>query len=69
MFDQEVVQISPDGGFSPQGMDDFISIEQELELLPGDLQWREHFDLEPLWQAQQDAGLEQNPKPDEVQAP
>jgi len=69
VFDQEVVQVSPDGGFSPAGMDDFIKVEQDLELLPADVEWRKHFDLDALWQAQEALGLEQNPKPDEVQAP
>jgi ABC-type nitrate/sulfonate/bicarbonate transport system substrate-binding protein len=69
VFDDEVIQISPDGGFDVQSMDDFIAQEQELDLLPADLEWREHFDFEPLWTAQEELGLEPNPSPEEVQAP
>jgi ABC-type nitrate/sulfonate/bicarbonate transport system substrate-binding protein len=67
VWPEEVVQISPDGGFEPAAMTKLVKEEQELELLPSDLEWKQYFDFKPLWQAQEEAGLKQNPDPKEVE--
>ncbi|MBX5441994.1 MAG: ABC transporter substrate-binding protein [Solirubrobacteraceae bacterium] len=69
VFADEVIQISPDGGFDVAAMDALIDEEKELDLVPADLDWRAHFDLEPLWAAQEALGLKPNPSPEAVQAP
>lgn len=67
VFDKEVIQVSPDGGFDVAAMDQLISQEQDLELLPADLEWREYFDFQPLWTAQEELDLEQNPASADVE--
>ncbi|MDO8213594.1 ABC transporter substrate-binding protein [Conexibacter sp. CPCC 206217] len=66
-FPEEVEQISPDGGFSVRAMDDLITEEQRLDLLPADLNWREFFDLAPLWRVQRALGLPESPAAAEMQ--
>jgi ABC-type nitrate/sulfonate/bicarbonate transport system substrate-binding protein len=67
VWPEEVVQISPDGGFEPAAMDKLVKEEQELELLPSDLEWKQYFDFKPLWQAQKEEGLKENPPAKEVE--
>jgi ABC-type nitrate/sulfonate/bicarbonate transport system substrate-binding protein len=67
VWPEEVVQISPDGGFEPAAMDKLVKEEQELELLPSDLEWKQYFDFKPLWTAQKEAGLKENPPAKEVE--
>jgi ABC-type nitrate/sulfonate/bicarbonate transport system substrate-binding protein len=65
-YSDEVDQISPDGGFDPAEMDELVKEETQLDLLPGDLQWRDHVDLGPLHEAQKKVGLDENPTDAEV---
>lgn len=67
VWPEEVVQISPDGGFEPAAMDKLVKEEQELELLPADLEWKQYFDFKPLWTAQKESGLKENPPAKEVE--
>lgn len=67
VWPEEVVQISPDGGFEPAAMDKLVKEEQELELLPADLEWKQYFDFKPLWTAQKEVGLKENPPAKEVE--
>jgi len=64
VYDKEIIQISPDGGFDPADMDKLITDEQDLELVPADLEWRDYFDFKPLNEAQAALGLPENPSPD-----
>ncbi len=36
------------------------------ELLPADLEWRQYFDFKPLWTAQKESGLKEDPPAKEV---
>lgn len=60
-YQVEIEQISPDGGFEVADMEDLVTTELELGLLPEGMDWREHVDLEPLWEAQEAAGLKRRP--------
>ncbi len=60
-YSDEVDQLSPDGGFDPAEMDALVKEEANLDLLPKDLQWRDHVDLGPLHEAQKKLGLDENP--------
>lgn len=67
LFPIEVEQISADGGFEADEMDEFIAQAIELEAAPPDTDWRAHIDLGPLWEAQEAVGLPQRPAPDSIE--
>jgi ABC-type nitrate/sulfonate/bicarbonate transport system substrate-binding protein len=50
-----------DGGFEVSDMDDFITTQTELEVIPPNTDWREFTNLVPLWRAQKANGLELRP--------
>jgi ABC-type nitrate/sulfonate/bicarbonate transport system substrate-binding protein len=62
LYEVEIAQFSPDGGFeSAQVMDDFVA---ELALtgdVPEGLEWRPFFNLQYLWEAQEALGLPRRP--------
>jgi NitT/TauT family transport system substrate-binding protein len=66
LYEVEIEQLSPDGGFEVADMDALIDLQIELEALPQGMEWRDHIDLEPLWEAQEAAGLDRRPAPDSV---
>lgn len=62
LYQVEIEQISPDGGFEVADMEELVRTQLELGLLPEGMDWREHVDLEPLWEAQEAAGLPRRPE-------
>lgn len=62
VYDLEVEQISQDGGFVPEEMDELVEEQQQLENLPEDIDWREYVDLGPLHEVQDALGLERRPE-------
>jgi ABC-type nitrate/sulfonate/bicarbonate transport system substrate-binding protein len=60
-------QLSKDGGFDVDQMDELVKEEGQLDLLPKGLEWRKYSDFGPLWDAQKALGLPQNPEPSAVQ--
>lgn len=67
VYKLETEQISPDGGFSPAGMDVLVKQESDLGFLPKGLDWRKYVDLSSLYQAQRALGMKQNPPPSAIQ--
>lgn len=66
LYEVEIEQISADGGFEADGMDGLVEELTNQDLLPPGVEWREHIDLEPLWEAQEANGLERRPDPDSI---
>lgn len=62
LYEVEIDQISPDGGFEPEAMDELVALEQEIGNLPEDLEWRDYVDLTLLWAAQEANGLPRRPE-------
>lgn len=60
-------QLSKDGGFDADQMDELVKEEEQLNLLPKGLEWRKYGDFGPLWDAQAALGLPQDPEPSAVQ--
>lgn len=61
VYELEVDQISPDGGFDPGAMDVLVQEIIDVGNLPEDIDWRTYVDLRPLHAAQQQVGLELDP--------
>jgi ABC-type nitrate/sulfonate/bicarbonate transport system substrate-binding protein len=62
LYEVEIHQLSPDGGFeSTDDMDVFVSQLAETENLPANLDWRQHFELKYVWAAQDALGLPRRP--------
>jgi ABC-type nitrate/sulfonate/bicarbonate transport system substrate-binding protein len=61
VYQSELDQLSPDGGFNTDQMDELVKEESQLGLMPADLDWRKYVDLGPLWEAQKKLGLKQDP--------
>jgi ABC-type nitrate/sulfonate/bicarbonate transport system substrate-binding protein len=61
LYKTEIQQISPDGGLDTAKMDELVQQEQQLDIIPKDLDWKQYTKLEPLWEAQQALGLPRNP--------
>jgi ABC-type nitrate/sulfonate/bicarbonate transport system substrate-binding protein len=61
LYKTEIDQVSPDGGFDPAQMDELVKEEQDLDIIPADLNWRDLVDLGPLHDAQDALGLDQRP--------
>lgn len=60
-YEVEVEQVSVDGGFDIQEMEDLVTEQTELGNLPEDLDWRQYVQLDPLHKAQEELGVEMNP--------
>jgi len=62
LYQVELDQISPDGGFeSAQIMDDFIKELSVTGDLPEGLDWRKYVDMKYVWAAQDELGLPRRP--------
>jgi ABC-type nitrate/sulfonate/bicarbonate transport system substrate-binding protein len=61
LYSTEIEQISPDGGLDTAKMDELVQQEQQLDIIPKDLDWKQYTKLDPLWEAQQALGLPRNP--------
>lgn len=61
VFDLEVEQVSPDGGFDPGEMDGLVEEQIELENLPEGIDWRQFVRLDALHEAQEAVGMQPNP--------
>jgi ABC-type nitrate/sulfonate/bicarbonate transport system substrate-binding protein len=62
LYEVEVSQLSKDAGFeSAQSMDDFVAELIQTEDVPAGTQWRDHFDLTYLWEAQDALGIARRP--------
>lgn len=57
---------SLDGGATAASFDAWNADMISNENVPEDFDWKEYFDFDCLWQAQDNLGLEQNPNPDEL---
>ena len=57
----ELEQMSPDGGFEASDMDAFVTSLQATGGMPPNVNWREFFDLQFLWAAQDALGLPRRP--------
>jgi ABC-type nitrate/sulfonate/bicarbonate transport system substrate-binding protein len=61
LYQTEIDQISPDGGLDTAKMGELVQQEQQLDIIPKDLDWKQYTKLDPLWEAQQALGLPRNP--------
>jgi len=62
LYDVELAQLSPDGGWgSAEEMDSFVATLVETQQLPEAVDWRKFYDLTYLWRAQEALGLEKRP--------
>jgi ABC-type nitrate/sulfonate/bicarbonate transport system substrate-binding protein len=66
LYEIEIDQISADGGFEAEEMDEFVQTGIELEAIPEGTEWRDFVDLEPLWEAQEANGLPRRPDPSSI---
>jgi NitT/TauT family transport system substrate-binding protein len=63
LYDEELAQISRDGGFeNAAAMDEFCDNLKKRGDLPKDVDWRKIVDLKYIWEAQKSLGLPQRPK-------
>jgi ABC-type nitrate/sulfonate/bicarbonate transport system substrate-binding protein len=63
LYDVEVQQVSPDGGFDVGEMEDLVIQMTDLGLLPEGILWRDHVDMTYMWAAQEANGLPKRPDP------
>lgn len=62
LYQVELDQISPDGGFeSAEAMDKFVADLAETGGLPAGLDWRKYMDMKYVWAAQEALGLPRRP--------
>ncbi|HKU71315.1 MAG TPA: ABC transporter substrate-binding protein [Burkholderiales bacterium] len=62
LYQVELDQISPDGGFdNAQVMDEFVKDLATTGTLPGGFDWRKYVDMKYVWAAQQALGLPKRP--------
>ena len=62
-YDQELLQISPDGGFSgAEAMDQFMEVQKMTGAVPEDVEWRDYVDMTFVWAAQDALGLPRRPE-------
>jgi len=62
LYEVEVAQLSSDGGFeNAQAMDDFVAELAITGDVPEGIDWRDHFNLQYLWEAQEAVGLPRRP--------
>lgn len=66
LYEVEIDQISPDGGFEAEDMDTFVEQSITLGNVPEGTEWRELIDLEPLWEAQEANDLPRRPDPSSI---
>lgn len=66
LYEIELGQISADAGFDVEEMDKYIAELKEIGSVPEDLEWRDHVNLDPLWEAQEANGLERRPDPESL---
>lgn len=62
LYDVEIEQFSPDGGFDADEMDAFIAELVEIGDLPEGIEWRDHFEPAHLWAAQDELGIPRRPE-------
>lgn len=65
-YDIELAQHSVDGGFEVDAMEAMVQRGIEREQVPADLAWLEWTDLDALWKAQDEMGLERRPDPEDM---
>lgn len=61
LYDVELDQISPDGGFDVKSMDDFVKDLAATGTLPAHFDWRKYVDMKYVWAAQKALGLPKRP--------
>lgn len=62
MYDVELDQISPDGGFeSAEVMEQFLADLAETGSVPKGVDWRQYIDMKYVWAAQEALGLPRRP--------
>lgn len=60
--------LSDDLGFKPSGMDELVQQEQQINLMPKDMDWHKFVDFTDLYKAQKADGLPKDPPPGQVNA-
>jgi hypothetical protein len=60
--------LSDDLGFKPSGMDELVQQEQQINLMPQDMDWHKFVDFSDLYKAQKADGLSPDPPPAKVNA-
>ncbi|GIU93138.1 MAG: hypothetical protein KatS3mg011_2044 [Acidimicrobiia bacterium] len=63
LYDVELDQISPDGGFDLETMDPFLEELAQTGDVPPGVDWKKHTDFSFLWAAQEMLGIPQRPDP------
>ncbi len=62
LYQVELDQISPDGGFeSAEAMDQFMKDLSQTGEVPADVDWRKYVDMKYVWAAQEALGLPKRP--------
>jgi ABC-type nitrate/sulfonate/bicarbonate transport system substrate-binding protein len=62
LYEVELDQISPDGGFeSAEAMDEFVKVLVLTGAVPEGTDWREYVDMKYVWAAQEALGLPKRP--------
>ena len=64
LYQVEIDQFSPDGGFDVEAMDTFIEELKQTGDVPEGAEWRDYVDFTYLWEAQDILGIPRNPDPD-----
>jgi hypothetical protein len=63
LYEVELDQISPDGGFeNAAAMDDFLKVLLQTGGVPEGTDWREYVDMKYVWAAQEALGLKKRPE-------
>jgi ABC-type nitrate/sulfonate/bicarbonate transport system substrate-binding protein len=63
LYDVELDQISPDGGFAnAEAMDEFVKVLVLTGGVPEGTDWREYVDMKYVWAAQEALGLKKRPE-------
>lgn len=61
LYQVELDQISPDGGFDVKAMDEFVQSLAVTGTLPKGFNWRKYVDMKYVWAAQKALGLPKRP--------
>ncbi|MGH9246826.1 MAG: ABC transporter substrate-binding protein [Acidimicrobiales bacterium] len=62
LYDVEIEQFSPDGGFDVAAMDEFTAELEDVGDIPAGVEWRDHVDFTYLWAAQDALGIPRRPE-------